>query len=246
MAAFDGQVLLVSGGATGLGAATAALAARAGARVAIFDVNEAAGLAVARDTGGRFWRVDVGSANEWAAAVEAVTAELGPIGFAHLNAGIMTRPLDVALSVPPIEDFALGRYEALRRVNIDGVVFGLQALLPRMARRGGGAVTITSSMGGMAPIPFDPIYSLTKHALVGLVRSLGAAHPSGPIRINAICPGGFTSDLFPPELHTPDSLTPQDVALEVLDLLANGATGETRLILKKGVPAQAVSSSLTP
>ena len=244
MAAFEGQVVLVSGGATGLGAATATLAAQAGARVAIFDVNEADGLAVARATGGRFWHVDVGSADEWTAAVAAVTAELGPIGFAHLNAGIMTRPLDVALSVPPIEDFALGRYEALRRVNIDGVVFGLQTLLPGMARHGGGAITITSSMGGLAPIPFDPIYSLTKHALVGLVRSLGAAHPSGPVRINAICPGGFTSDLFPPQLHTPDSLTPQDVAIEVLDLLASGATGETRLMLKKGVPAQAVSPSL--
>lgn len=244
MAAFEGQVVLVSGGATGLGAATATLAAEAGARVAIFDVNEADGLAVARATGGRFWHVDVGSADEWTAAVGAVTTALGPIGFAHLNAGIMTRPLDVALSVPPIEDFALGRYEALRRVNIDGVVFGLQALLPGMARRGGGAITITSSMGGLAPIPFDPIYSLTKHALVGLVRSLGAAHPSGPVRINAICPGGFTSDLFPPQLHRPDSLTPQEVALEVLDLLANGATGETRLILTKDVPARAVAPSL--
>lgn len=244
MGAFDGQVLLVSGGATGLGAATATLAAEAGARVAILDVNEAEGLAVARATGGRFWRVDVGSAEQWTAAVADVTAELGPIGFAHLNAGIMSRPLDVALSVPPIEDFALGRYEALRRVNIDGVVFGLQALLPGMARRGAGAITITSSMGGLAPIPFDPVYSATKHALVGLVRSMGAAYPSGPVRINAICPGGFTSDLFPPQLHTPDSLTPDDVALEVLDLLVRGATGETRLILKKDVPAQPVSPSL--
>lgn len=243
MAAFDGQVLLISGGATGLGAATAILAAQAGARVAIFDVNEAAGLAVARETGGRFWRVDVGSANEWAAAVEAATAELGPISFAHLNAGVMTRPLDVALSVPPMEDFALGRYEALRRVNIDGVVFGLQALLPGMARRGG-AVTITSSMGGLMPIPFDPVYSMTKHALIGLVRSLGAAYPSDSVRINAICPGGFTSDLFPSELHTPDSLAPHDVAQEVVDLLLHGATGETRLILRKGVPAQTVSPSL--
>lgn len=244
MGIFGGQTLLISGGATGLGAATAMLAAEAGARVAIFDVNEADGVAVARATGGRFWHVDVGSADEWAAAVAAVTAELGPIGFAHLNAGIMTRPLDVALSVPPIEDFALGRYEALRRVNIDGVMFGLQALLPHMVRSGGGAVTITSSMGGLAPIPFDPVYSMTKHALVGLVRSLGAAYHSGPVRINSICPGGFTSDLFPSELHTPDSLTPHDVAREVIDLLANGATGETRVMLKKSVPAQAVSPSL--
>ncbi|MBN8841972.1 MAG: SDR family NAD(P)-dependent oxidoreductase [Sphingomonadales bacterium] len=244
MADFEGQTLLITGGATGLGAAVAVEAARAGARVAIFDVNERDGIAVARAAGGRFWRVDVGAAEQWATAVDAVTAELGPVRYAHLNAGIMSRPLDVALSVPPIEDFTLGRYEALRRVNIDGVMFGLQALVPHMARSAGGAVTITSSMGGMMPIPFDPVYSSTKHALVGLVRSLGAAYPSGPVRFNAICPGGFTSDLFPPELHGPDSLEPKDVALEVIDLLLRGATGETRLIVKKDVPARAISPSL--
>ncbi len=235
------QVLLVTGGATGLGAATAIEAARAGARIAIFDVNEADGSAIARRTGGRFWRVDVGAAEEWAPAVAEVEAELGPIRFAHLNAGIMTRPLDVALSIPPIEDFAQGRYHDLVRVNIDGVVLGLQALLPRMMRGSGGAITLTSSMGGLAPIPFDPVYSLTKHALVGLVRSMGAAYASAPVRINAICPGGFTSDLFPPALHAIDSLTPHDVALETIDLLLRGATGEIRLILTKGQPAVTVA-----
>lgn len=236
-------VLLVTGGATGLGAATAIEAARAGARVAIFDVNEADGAAIARQTGGRFWRIDVGAAEDWAAGVAAVEAELGPIRFAHLNAGIMTRPLDVALSIPPIENFALGRYRDLMRVNIDGVVLGLQALLPGMVRASGGAITLTSSTGGLAPIPFDPVYSLTKHALVGLVRSMGAAYASAPVRINAICPGGFTSDLFPPALHSADSLTPHDVALEVIDLLLHGATGETRLMLRKGEPALPVSPS---
>lgn len=240
MTEFQEQVLLVTGGATGLGAATAIAAARAGARVAIFDVNEADGAAIARQTGGRFWRIDVGAAEDWAVGVAAVEAELGPIRFAHLNAGIMTRPLDVALSILPIEDFAQGRYRDLMRVNIDGVVLGLQALLPGMVRASGSAITLTSSTGGLGPIPFDPVYSLTKHALVGLVRSMGAAYASAPVRINAICPGGFTSDLFPPALHSVDSLTPEDVAREVIDLLLRGATGEIRAILRKGQPAVSV------
>jgi hypothetical protein len=57
------------------------------------------------------------------------------------------------------------------RVNLDGVVFGLMAAVPHLEARGGGSIVITASMAGVTPLPFDPIYSMTKHGLVGLVRS---------------------------------------------------------------------------
>lgn len=235
---FQNKSLLITGGATGLGAAVAEAAAQCGARVAILDVNESDGRAVAQRVGGNFWKLDVGDQAQWKAVIPQIADRLGPIHFAHLNAGIMTKPLDVALSTPPITDFDMGRYADLMRVNVDGVVFGMQGLIPIMLEQGMGAITVTSSMGGLGAIRFDPVYSATKHALIGLIRSLGAAYPDAPIRFSAICPGGFTSGLFPPELHGSDSLTPQDVALELLDMLQHAATGETRLLLKRGEKAQ--------
>ena len=233
MDALDGQVLLVTGGATGLGAAVAALAAGRGARVAILDTNVAQGEAHAAAIGARFWRLDVGDGDAWTRVLDDVENAFDPVRFAHLNAGIMSRPLTPALAPFGVDEFTTERYRALMAVNVDGVFHGVRLLLPRMTALGSGALTITSSTGGLVPIAFDPVYSMTKHALIGLVRSIAAALPEGPVRINAICPGGFSSVLLPPELRTADTMTPTDVARDVLDLLENGRTGEVRVRAQK-------------
>lgn len=238
MDGFKDKLLLITGAATGLGAAVAEEACRHGARVAVLDINEPEGKATAERVGGHFWRLDVGNREDWRQVIAEIEDRLGPVHMAHLNAAIMTKPLDVALTVPAITDFDMGRYADLMRVNVDGVVFGMQVLIPKMLQQGGGAITVTSSVGGVGPIRFDSVYSATKHALIGLVRSLGAAYPDASVRFSAICPGGFTSGLFPSELHSADSLTPLDVAHEVMDMLLNAATGETRLLLKRGEKAQ--------
>ena len=233
MDAFDGQVLLVTGGATGLGAAVAALAAGQGAKVAILDTNVTEAEAHAAAIGARFWRLDVGDGDGWTQVLDEVESALGPVRFAHLNAGIMSRPLTPALAPFGADEFTTERYRALMSVNVDGVFHGVRMLLPRMTARGGGALTITSSTGGLVPIAFDPVYSMTKHALVGLVRSIAAALPDGPVRINAIWRGGFSSVLLPPELRTADTMTPADIARDVIDLLENGRTGEVRVRVQK-------------
>ena len=241
---FTGKTLLVTGAATGLGRAVATLAAAAGARVAVLDVNEAEGRQTAADVGGRFWRLNVADPSEWAAVVTDVERELGPIHYAHLNAGIMTQGLGESLAGARVETLSTERYRQVLGVNVDGVFFGLQVLLPRMNAGEGEAVTVTSSAAGLIPIPFDPVYALTKHAVIGLVRSLALAHANARTRINAICPGGFASPLLPPEFRTATTMTPEQMAAEVLDLLATGPTGETRLKLKGDAPAQAIAPPL--
>jgi NAD(P)-dependent dehydrogenase (short-subunit alcohol dehydrogenase family) len=237
----NSATVLVSGGATGLGAAIAQLAADAGAKVAILDRNIADGEATAQRVGGHFWALDVAQEAQWPVVLDAVEERLGPIGYACLNAGVMSRPLTPQLSVPAIDEIPLDTYHQLVSVNINGTYYGLRHLLPRLTLNGGGAITVTSSIAGLRPIPYDPIYAMTKHALVGLVRSLALAHGAGPVRINAICPGGFTSDLFPPELWTDASLSPADVGAIALDMLREGTMGETRVILKKSEPGQVVT-----
>jgi len=242
MGAFDGKTVLVTGAASGLGRAVAQLAAEAGAKVAVLDSNDAAGREVARLVAGRFWFCDVSDAVAWPRVVAEVEASLGPITFAHLNAGVMTAGLGGGLERARLENVSLDRYRTVLGVNVDGVFFGLQALLPRMISAGGGAVTVTASAAGLVPIPFDPLYALTKHAVVGLVRSLALAYADRPVRINALCPGGFASPLVPPELRGAITMTAEEMAAEVIDLLLAGPTGETRLKLRAGLPAAPIAA----
>jgi NAD(P)-dependent dehydrogenase (short-subunit alcohol dehydrogenase family) len=102
---------------------------------------------------------------------------VGAVDLAVLNAGILTASTDIrALTV---ED-----YRRAVAVNVDGVVLGVRRLAQVMD---GGAIVATASLAGLVEMPLDPIYSLTKHAIVGFVRSI--APRIAPIRINAICPG---------------------------------------------------------
>lgn len=239
---FQGQCALITGGATGLGAAVAKQIASEGGAVAILDINEVAGRETAASIGGRFWRCDVSDPNSWREVVADVTRTLGPICFAHLNAGVMTQRLGQSLDAAKLENISPDRYRAVISTNVDGVFFGIQTLLPRMLEQGGGCITVTSSAAGLIPIPFDPVYALTKHALVGLVRSLALAYAATPVRINALCPGGIDTQMVPSELRGDGKslMTAPELGLEIADLLLNGPTGEIRLKLARDAPARSI------
>ena len=106
----------------------------------------------------------------------------GGLDLVHLNAGVVS---GTGLG----EDFDLERYRLAMGVNLDGVVFGTNAVLPALTARGGGAIVATASLAGLTGVPYDPIYSANKHAVVGLARSLGPALADTGIRYNAVCPG---------------------------------------------------------
>ena len=126
-------------------------------------------------------QADVGRSDQWPGIVDAVTSRFGGIDLAHLNAGVITGEADITKVTDDIYRRAVG-------VNVDGVVFGLRALVPALARRGGGAIVATASLAGLIGFSPDPIYCLTKHAVVGLVRSLGPQLAEQHITINAVCP----------------------------------------------------------
>lgn len=233
------QVALVTGAASGIGAEVVRQLAAAGARPVLFDVDEAAGRVLAAELGGQFFRCNVACREDWSSAVAACIDSVGIPDYAHLNAGVMS----VAANQPflAIEDLPLENYRRIVGVNLDGVVFGLQTLLPHMRERGG-AICVTSSLVGLVPLPIDPMYSATKHALVGLVRSIAAASAEGRVRINAICPGGVDTAIVPVALRSQglEMMPPGSLAREVLDLLEHGESGEIRLRLSESAPAIAV------
>ena len=95
-----------------------------------------------------------------------------------------------------VQDLSDARYRRVMSVNLDGVVFGVRACVPAISARGGGAIVATSSLAGIGPLPQDPVYAATKHAVIGLVRSLAGPLTGHHITINAICPGGIDTPLL--------------------------------------------------
>ncbi|HZP29429.1 MAG TPA: SDR family oxidoreductase [Acidimicrobiia bacterium] len=218
-----GKVALVTGGASGIGRATVLRFARAGARVCVVDVDDANGAGVADETGGIFVHADVGNAAETDAAFARCSEELGPLDVAFLNAGITTGIADIT----ELTDEA---YRRIMRVNVDGVVFGVRAAARAMRDRGG-AIVATASLAGLMDFPPDPIYTLTKHGVVGLVRSLAPTLSSLGITVNAVCPGMTDTNIMGPEARAAfraaefPLMPPEQIAEAVLGAVTGGGTG---------------------
>lgn len=233
---FENEVVVVTGAASGIGRAVAVGAAGEGARVAVLDMNEAAGSALASEIGGRFIQCDVGDHAQWQANAETILDELGAPDRVHLNAGIMTAP-----SGQPDEAYAFGAtsldaYRKIVSVNIDGVVYGLQALIPHMKE--GSSIVVTASVAGLVPYDYDPIYAMTKHAMVGLVRSLAGELRAKGIRINAICPGPVDTAIIPASRAVAETLMPtQALADDVFNLFDGEGSGEAWARVRENKPA---------
>lgn len=176
----EGKSAIVTGGAGGIGEGTARALSAAGANVLIADVDERGAL-VANELGGMFVQADVSEYEGNVELVERIMAETGRLDLVHLNAG-------VASGVGLGEGFDPATYRRAMGVNIDGVAFGVAAALPAL-KKSGGAIVATASLAGLTAVPLDPIYAANKHAVVGLVRSLGPGLEADGIRINAVCPG---------------------------------------------------------
>jgi NAD(P)-dependent dehydrogenase (short-subunit alcohol dehydrogenase family) len=229
-----GKVAVVTGGAGGLGRATCEALAAAGAAVLVVDIDAAVGRDVADSIGGAFFAADVSVLEENLAMVDAARERFGSLDLVHLNAGVASFfGLD--------ETFDLARYRRAMGINLDGVVFGIHAALKAFAG-GGGAIVATASLAGLTSVPMDPVYAANKHAVVGLVRSLGPALEPRGVRLNAVCPGFAESAIIDP---IRDALAQQAlpiiparaVADAVLTLFTGSMTGECWFVQAGREPA---------
>ena len=221
---FEGKVAVVTGAASGIGLATARRLAEKAAAIVAVDVDAGGVVKAAEELGGEPVTADVSRPEDWMAVTEAA-ARLGGADIAFLNAGVTSGQDDItALSDE--------EYRRITGVNIDGVVFGVRALVPQMAAKGGGAVVATSSLAGLIAFPGDPIYTLTKHAVVGLVRALAPRLSEQNITVNAVCPSLVDTPLIDGEIRQTLAgagfplISPDTVADAVMYCLSGDHTGE--------------------
>lgn len=184
MGRFDGRTAVVTGAGSGIGRRSAEHFAAEGARVVCVDLSSEDASAVAEKIGGIPVVGDVGEPGLWRSVVEAVTratAESGRLAAAHLNAGIFGW-------TGAIEDLPDDLYRRMQSANVDGVVLGVRALVPLLRVAGGGALVATASVAGLVPFTPNPVYTLTKHAVVGFVRALAPILAEDGIGLSAVCP----------------------------------------------------------
>ena len=230
---------IVTGAASGIGAAVVRAVQKSEAQVLALDVDQAKGSALAEETGALYRPFDVGDLGQWRQLVDylnSAKADLGSPTHIHLNAGIQIAPPDVPLSDYKLEAATLERYRRMMSVNVDGVVFGLQTLLPLLSS--GAAIVATASLAGVTPYTVDPLYAMSKHAIVGLVRSLAPELAKRGISIHALCPGAVDTAIVPLAQKASDAqfMTPEELAADVIELMAETESGKSWVRLRTDKP----------
>ena len=180
--ALAGRVAIVTGGASGIGRATALLLAEHGARVFVGDYSPlASNASLFEQAGITQLTCDV---RDEAAVARLVQHAAGDAGLVHIlvnNAGIGL--------VKQIPDVTEAEWDACLDTNLKGAFLACKHAIPRLQAAGGGAIVNVSSNAGLLPRAHDPVYSISKGALCALTRSLALCHSRDRIRVNAVCPG---------------------------------------------------------
>jgi NAD(P)-dependent dehydrogenase (short-subunit alcohol dehydrogenase family) len=226
MQSLVGKRALVTGGASGIGRATVEALIAVGARPILADVDAPAGERAATALGVPFEALDVSDPAAWIDLVARIDRDHGGLDVAFLNAGVRGGPRLIEELTPEQVARVLG-------VNLGGVVYGIRYCLTLLERHGG-AIVVTASIAGMRPSFPDPVYGMTKHGVIGLMRSLTPQLAEKNVSINAVCPMVTDTPMVRSnaemveqfEANKLPMLEAADIAQAVISILHSSGTGQ--------------------
>jgi NAD(P)-dependent dehydrogenase (short-subunit alcohol dehydrogenase family) len=194
MTKFDKKVVLVTGGATGIGKAASLAFARQGAKVVIAGRTQKSGELVVNEIkkmGGEalFFQTDIAQEQEVARLIHHTVEAFGGLDVAFNNSG--TEGI-----LCPITDQSAENYDSVFNTNVKGVMLSMKYQIPELLKRGGGAIINNASIAGHIGFAGGSVYVASKHAVLGLTRCAALEFASQGIRINAVSPGAIETDMF--------------------------------------------------
>ncbi len=193
---FQGRSVLVTGGGSGIGLATALAFAQEGARVAVGDASEANGeraLAAIRGAGGEgmFVRADVSQEEDVRHMVDATVAAFERLDVLFNNAGILIEA--------PVHEMTEADWDRILAVNLKGAFLVAKHAVRVMLRQGSGAIVNTASVNALVGDPDEAAYCASKAGVALLTKSMALAYAKDHIRVNAVCPGWVETPMFKQE-----------------------------------------------
>ncbi len=185
----ENKVAIITGGASGMGAADARLFIEEGAKVVITDLNEDAGEALATELGenAMFLRHDVASQEDWQTVVTTTINTFGTVDILVNNAGILISK--------PIEQTTVEDFRKTMSINVEGVFLGIQAVVPQMKEQGGGVIVNMSSAAGIAGQVNTIAYSASKFAVRGMTKAAAMDLGMDGIRVLSVHPGSIATPM---------------------------------------------------
>lgn len=205
MGRFTGKCVFVSGGASGIGEATARKFASEGARVVIADNNSQRGTQLQAELGAEavFVELDVVRPDDWASAIDTATSQFGRLNILVNCAGIQIGGV--------IDEVSDEDWQRVIGINLSGTFYGCRTAFPIIRRSGGGAIVNISSSGVLQGYQQYPAYSASKAGVMALTQSIAAYCRNGgfPIRCNCVLPGGIETPMVHEALRREYGLDPQ-------------------------------------